>query len=195
MILSAPLSIAFLAKRSSITSWSVIPPQPCTASLSSTRAPSEVMTIGTFHLAHTPMSCSNRSFERWTIWLTANGAAGVSGWSRSQAASASLISCSHSSSCDWGRALRAGKLPTIPLVHWAITSFGLETMNIGAPMTGMRRCDRMGGRLSASDPMILAVPGDEFRHSLVDARLRLEAEVELDRDDIRDRVLDIDRHQ
>ena len=28
-----------------------------------------------------------------------------------------------------GRALSAGKLPTMPLVHCAITSFGLETMN------------------------------------------------------------------
>ena len=57
-------------------SWSVIPPQPWTASLSSSRAPSEVMTIGTFHLAQVAMSCSKRSFERWTIWLTANGADG-----------------------------------------------------------------------------------------------------------------------
>ena len=40
---------------------------------------------------------------------------------------------------DAGRAFSAGKLPTIPAVHWAITSFGFETMNIGAPMTGMRR--------------------------------------------------------
>ena len=38
-----------------------------------------------------------------------------------------------------GRAFSAGKLPTIPAVHCAITSFGFETMNIGAPITGMRR--------------------------------------------------------
>ena len=37
------------------------------------------MTIGTFHLAQATMSSSNRSLERWTIWLTANGAAGASG--------------------------------------------------------------------------------------------------------------------
>ena len=34
------------------------------------------MTIGTFHLAQVAMSASNRSLERWTIWLTANGADG-----------------------------------------------------------------------------------------------------------------------
>ena len=54
-------------------------PAEWTASLSSMRAPSEVMTIGTFHFAQTSMSCSNRSFDRWTIWLTAKGAAGRSG--------------------------------------------------------------------------------------------------------------------
>ena len=34
------------------------------------------------------------------------------------------------------------------LVHWATTSFGLETMNIGEPMTGMRRFRRTGGRVT-----------------------------------------------
>src|SRR5206468_7977831 len=60
------------------------------------------------------------SSDLWTIWLIANGAAGRSGWSRSHAPSASLISCSHSSSWEAGRALSAGKAPTIPDVHWAI---------------------------------------------------------------------------
>src|SRR3990170_4493780 len=55
-------------------SCSVIPPQPCTASLSSVRAPNEVMTIGTLYLAQLIMSASKRSLERWTIWLTANAA-------------------------------------------------------------------------------------------------------------------------
>jgi hypothetical protein len=35
--------------------------------------------------------------------------------------------------------LSEGKLPTIPAVHWAITSFGFDTMNIGAATTGMRK--------------------------------------------------------
>src|ERR1700733_8598034 len=35
-----------------------------------------------------------------------------------------------------GRALSAGKAPTIPALHWAITSAGCETMNNGAPTTG-----------------------------------------------------------
>ena len=37
---------------------------------------------------------------------------------------------------DAGRAFSAGKLPTMPALHWAMTSFGLETMKSGAPMTG-----------------------------------------------------------
>ena len=148
MMPSAPFSIALRAKRSSITSWSVIPPQEWTASLSSVRAPSEVMTIGTFHFAQIIMSCSNRSFDRCTIWLTAKGAAARSGWLRFQAASASVISCSHSSSCSAGRAFRDGKLPTMPLVHCAMTSLGFETMNNGEPMTGMRSPCRIGGKLT-----------------------------------------------
>src|ERR1700722_15942468 len=35
-----------------------------------------------------------------------------------------------------GRAFSAGKAPTIPALHWAITSAGCETMNSGAPTTG-----------------------------------------------------------
>ena len=94
------------------------------------------MTIGAFHLTVIAMSSSSRAFDLWTIWLTANGAAGRSGCARSWAASASVISCSHSSSCEMGRALSAGKEPTIPALHWAITSAGCETMNNGAPTTG-----------------------------------------------------------
>ena len=37
----------------------------------STRAPSEVITIGTFHLAQVAISSCSRALERWTIWLTA----------------------------------------------------------------------------------------------------------------------------
>jgi len=68
------------------------------------------------------MSSSRRAFDLWTIWLTANGAAGLSGWARSCAASASVISCSHSSSWLIGRALRAGNDPTIPALHCAIAA-------------------------------------------------------------------------
>ena len=63
-------------------SCSTMPPQPCTASLTSVRAPSEVMTIGTLYFAHICMSCSSRSLLLCTIWLIANGAAGRSGWAR-----------------------------------------------------------------------------------------------------------------
>src|ERR1700678_2723853 len=35
-----------------------------------------------------------------------------------------------------GRALSAGKAPTILALHWAITKAGCETMNSGAPTTG-----------------------------------------------------------
>ena len=133
---SAPFSIALCAKRSLMMSCSVIPPYPCTAALTSSRAPSDVMTIGAFHLTVSAMSSSSRAFDLWTIWLTANGAAGRSGCARSWALSASVISCSHSSSWEIGRALSAGKAPTMPALHWAITSAGWEMMNNGAPMTG-----------------------------------------------------------
>ena len=36
-------------------------------------------------------------------------------------------------------ALRAGKEPIRPPLHWAMTRSGLETMNIGAQMTGSDR--------------------------------------------------------
>jgi hypothetical protein len=60
-----------------------------------------------------------------------------------------VISCSHSSSFSAGRAFNAGKPPTIPDVHWAITSAGQETMNNGAPIIGRRRFDRIGGKAMA----------------------------------------------
>ena len=104
------------------------------------------MTIGTLYLAHTCMSCSSRSLLLCTIWLIANGAAGRSGWSRFQAASVSVISASHSSSCSAGRALSAGIEPTTPAVHWAMTSFGLLMMKSGAPMIGSGSDRRTGGR-------------------------------------------------
>ena len=85
------------------------------------------------------MSCSSRSLDLCTIWLIAKGAAGCSGWAWSYAASVSVISASHSSSCAAGRALSAGNEPTMPALHWAMTSSGLEMMNSGAPMIGSGR--------------------------------------------------------
>ena len=67
------------------------------------------------------------------------GATGASGFSSAYAASRSRISPSHASSCSWGRALSARNAPTIPAVHCATTSSGHETINIGAPISGMRR--------------------------------------------------------
>src|SRR3546814_3066069 len=75
------------------------------------------MMIGTCHFAQVARSASRRSLERWTIWLTANGAAGRSGCTRFHAASSSVIRCSHSSSNDCGRALSAGNEPTTPALH------------------------------------------------------------------------------
>src|SRR3546814_7014093 len=80
------------------------------------------MVIGTFHFAQVAISASSRSFDRWTIWLTAKGAERRSGLSRSHAASSSVMRCSHSSSSDCGRAFRAGKLPTMPALHCAMRS-------------------------------------------------------------------------
>jgi hypothetical protein len=131
--------MALRAKRSLITSCSVMPPHAWTVWFKSSRAPSELMMIGTSQRPHVATSSSQRGFDPCTIWLTANGAAGSSGWSRSHAANASVISCSHSSSCVWGRALSAGNDPITPAVHSAITSAGVETRNIGAAITGRRR--------------------------------------------------------
>ena len=65
-----------------------------------------------------------------------------------KASFADVISRSLSSSRTAGRAFSAGNDPTIPAVHCAITSCGLDTMNIGAPITGSARSfARSGGRL------------------------------------------------
>ena len=53
---SAPFSIALRAKVLLMMSCSTMPPQPCTASLTSVRAPSDVMTTGTLYFAHSAMS-------------------------------------------------------------------------------------------------------------------------------------------
>ena len=50
-----------------------------------------------------------------------------------------VMRCSHSSSISLGRAFSAGKAPTMPALHCSITRSGLETMNSGAPTTGMER--------------------------------------------------------
>ena len=55
---------------------------------------------------------------------------------------ASSHSCSHSPSAAWGRALSAGKAPTMPALHWAMPSSGPETINIGAPITGSPKLSR-----------------------------------------------------
>src|SRR6266496_4139566 len=114
-------------------------PQPCAAWLSSSRAPSEVIIIGTLCFSQTARSCSSRLFDRCTIWLTANGADGRSGCALSWAASSSLIRASHSSSSAGGRAFSAGNDPTTPALHCAITRSGTEMMNSGAPITGNDR--------------------------------------------------------
>src|SRR3990167_3240116 len=49
---------------------------------------------------------------------------------------------SHSSSTSFGRALSAGKEPTMPALHCSITRSGLDTMNSGAPTTGIERLSR-----------------------------------------------------
>src|SRR5882762_10117231 len=117
----------------------MMPPQPWTAWLRSSRAPSDEMIIGTLCFSHSARSCSSRLFERCTIWLTANGADGRPGCALSYAASSSLIRPSHSSSSSAGRAFSAGNDPTTPALHCAITRSGTEMMNSGAPITGSDR--------------------------------------------------------
>ena len=68
---SAPFSIALWAKRSLMMSCMVMPPHAWTASFRSSRAPREVMVIGTLYLAQLSMSCSSLALDLWTIWFTA----------------------------------------------------------------------------------------------------------------------------
>ncbi len=149
---SAPFSMALRAKRSLMMSCITVPPQPCTAWLSSSRAPREVITIGTLYFSHSSRSFSRRSLVLCTIWFTANGADGWSGCSRSQAASSSVMRASHSSSCDSGRAFSDGNEPTTPALHWAMVKSGLEMMNSGEQITGSRR------RLAISGGRDMAIP-------------------------------------
>src|SRR3954465_15094271 len=97
------------------------------------------MIIGTLYLAQSCMSWSSRLFDLCTIWLTANGADGLSGCARSYAASSSGIRASHSSSSSGGRALSDGNAPTTPALHCAITRSGTEMMKSGEPITGIDR--------------------------------------------------------
>src|ERR1700733_3133779 len=116
-----------------------MPPQRCAAWLTSSRAPSDVMMIGTLCFSQSARSCSRRLFDRCTIWLTANGADGRSGWAASYSPRSCLMRISPSSSNSGGRAFSAGNAPTMPALHWAITRSGTETMNSGAPIAGSDR--------------------------------------------------------
>src|SRR5690606_26308161 len=107
---------------------------------------SEVMTIGTLYFTHISRSCCRRELERCTIWLTANGAAGLSGLAWFQASSSSVMRLSHTSGWSAGRAFSAGKEPTTPALHWAMTRSGLDRMNIGDATAGRRRVFRISGK-------------------------------------------------
>src|SRR5258708_1498708 len=136
----------------------MMPPQPWTAWLSSSRAPSDEMIIGTLCFSHSARAGAGRLFERCTIWLTANGADGGPGCALSYAASSSLIRPSHSSSSSAGRAFSAGNDPTTPALHCAITRSGTEMMNSGAPITGIdSRPLNKAGMDIRNDPSVIQV--------------------------------------
>ena len=113
-----------------------MPPYSCTFFTTSSGARRLVMMIGTWWRMHTSRSWSRRSLDWWMIWLTAKGAILAPGCACLRCASAASIVVSHSSNICAGRALSAGNEPTTPLSHWAMTRFGLETMNMGAAITG-----------------------------------------------------------
>src|SRR5689334_16726242 len=116
-----------------------MPPQLCAAWFRSSRAPSEVISIGTLYFSQTARSASSRLLDLCTIWFTANGADRRSGCALSQAASSSLMRAIHSSSSEAGRAFSAGNEPTTPALHCAITRSGTEIMKSGEPITGIDR--------------------------------------------------------
>jgi hypothetical protein len=100
------------------------------------------MTSGTLWRTQASTSCCSRSLLAWQIWFTANGATFAPGFACAYASSSSRMRTSHSSSCDAGRAFSAGNEPMMPALHWAMTSSGVEAMNIGEPMTGRLRRSR-----------------------------------------------------
>src|SRR5690625_1416649 len=112
------------------------------------------MTIGTWWRTTSARSASRRLFERWTMRLTANGAAGRSGLAEVNAALDSAISSSQSVSIEAGRALRLGKEPTTPAWHWALTSSGPEAMNMGEPKTGRRSWESRSEREFTVPPWV-----------------------------------------
>jgi hypothetical protein len=65
---------------------------------------------------------------------------------------------SHSSSRLSGRAFKAGKEPTIPALHCAITRSGFDTMNIGDAITGSLRRPSKVRRQAAPASDEAAVP-------------------------------------
>src|SRR6056297_1218590 len=152
MMPSTPCSAALRAWRRLMTSWKTRPPYPCTASTTSLGGRRLVMMIGTRYFTQVSISACRRSLLACTIWLTAKGATGLSGLALRYASSSPVMRSSHSSSMDWGRAFSAGNAPTIPALHWASTRSGVETMNIGAPMTGRRRfpCSSSGRAMDSS---------------------------------------------
>src|SRR5690606_35312556 len=97
------------------------------------------MTMGTLYLTHSSRSCCSRSLDLCTIWLTAKGAAGLSGWAWLYSSSSRVMRCSHCSNTSTGRALSEGKESTTPALHCASTRSGLEMMNSGEPTTGLDR--------------------------------------------------------
>ena len=79
--------------------------------------------------------------------MTAKGAEGLSGLAASYSANSVVILSSQRSSSASGRALSAGKEPTTPALHWAITRSGLEIIKRGAATTGnLKRCESIAGK-------------------------------------------------
>ena len=93
--------------------------------------------IGTLWSTHVSMSEINLMFDLWQIWLTANGAATLSGFLFSKSFIPSFILLIQSSRVSGSRAFKAGNDPITPDVHWLITRFGFEIVNIGAATTGI----------------------------------------------------------
>ena len=83
---------------------------------------------GTLYFTQSSTSRSRRAFDLCTIWLTAKGAAGASGLAWLWRSSSSVIRFSQVSSIggspSFSRAFSAGKEPTTPALHWAMTSSG-----------------------------------------------------------------------
>ena len=147
-------SIALRAKLPLMMSCSTTPAQPCTAALTSSRAPSEVITTGTRYLAQSSTSSSSRLFGLVDDLVDREQRRGPSpGCARVPRRPASSVISGEPfvQLRDRTRVQRRGTSRRCPPCTGRSPARGPETMNSGEPITGRRRRSRRtAGRVRSS---------------------------------------------